>query len=274
MVSRTGSVAVIVASFAAPARCVVVSVLVQPGDTVGPGDALVVLEAMKMETVVRAEVGGRVREVVARSNEQVGAGDPLVVVDVSEADPRMPQASPRRLRRTGARSGRRRRSRGLCAPPRRGPLHAARLRRHAADTRSLAAESRVAATALSVAERRRREDEVFAVFVDVAALFRRLPVDDEADFGRSRAEYLFTYLRDLAGEGRGLPEKFMTQLRRTLQHYGVETLEPSLQLEQALYDIARSNAAWTTRSGPLWHSSRADSMRPTSTRTTSRGDPC
>ena len=107
-------------------------------------------------------------------------------------------------------------------------------------------------SSVSVAERRRREDEIFAVFVDVAALFRRLPVDDEADFGRdSSAEYLFTYLRDLAGEGRGLPEKFMSQLRRTLQHYGVETLEPSLQLEQALYDIARSQRRMDDQIGPV-----------------------
>ena len=37
-------------------------------------------------------LGGRVREVVARSNEQVGAGDPLVVVEVIEAEPRVTQA--------------------------------------------------------------------------------------------------------------------------------------------------------------------------------------
>ena len=94
---------------------------------------------------------------------------------------------------------------------------------------------------LSPEERRRREDEILTAFVDVAALFRRAPVDDDADFGRSStSEYLFTYLRDLRNVGRGLPEPFVDQLRRTLQHYGVDSLEPSLQLEQALYRIARS----------------------------------
>ncbi len=56
----------------APAPCMVVAVLVQAGDIVAAGDALVVLEAMKMETVVRAEVDGRVREVVTRGERAGG----------------------------------------------------------------------------------------------------------------------------------------------------------------------------------------------------------
>ena len=95
--------------------------------------------------------------------------------------------------------------------------------------------------ALSVDERRTQEDEIFSAFVDVVALFRRIPEDDDADFGRSStAEHLFTYLRDLRLAGRGLPDAFLEQLRRTLRHYGVDSLEPSTGLELALYRIARS----------------------------------
>ena len=83
----------------APAPCMVVAVPVQAGDIVSAGDALVVLEAMKMETVVRAEVDGRVREVVTRANEQVGAGRALLVlepVELAEAPPPLPvPTSPR-----------------------------------------------------------------------------------------------------------------------------------------------------------------------------------
>ena len=42
---------------------------------------LVTIEAMKMETSVRADRDGRVREVVARPGEQVDAKDLLLVLE-------------------------------------------------------------------------------------------------------------------------------------------------------------------------------------------------
>ncbi|MCA8974077.1 MAG: pyruvate carboxylase [Planctomycetes bacterium] len=51
------------------------------GNAVGAGDPLVTLEAMKMETVVRAPIAGTVRELCTDKKAQVQAGDLLVVLD-------------------------------------------------------------------------------------------------------------------------------------------------------------------------------------------------
>ena len=55
-------------------------VLVAPGDASKPGQPLLVLEAMKMETSYRAADRARRQRVVARVGEQVPAGSPLVVL--------------------------------------------------------------------------------------------------------------------------------------------------------------------------------------------------
>jgi acetyl-CoA carboxylase carboxyltransferase component len=62
----------------APMACTVVEVLVRPGDAVTAGQTLVVLEAMKMEHEVRAEVDGTVLEVGAHAGELVAEGDLLM----------------------------------------------------------------------------------------------------------------------------------------------------------------------------------------------------
>jgi acetyl-CoA carboxylase biotin carboxyl carrier protein len=58
----------------------VLSIEVEPGQQVGPTDAVVVLESMKMEIPVLAEVAGTVTEVVVSPGAVVRDGDPLVVV--------------------------------------------------------------------------------------------------------------------------------------------------------------------------------------------------
>jgi acetyl/propionyl-CoA carboxylase alpha subunit/acetyl-CoA carboxylase carboxyltransferase component len=68
-------------SVAAPMQGVVVEVAVAEGDRVGPGARLLVLEAMKMEHVVRAVQGGRIRRVVVAPGDLVDEGSPLVLVD-------------------------------------------------------------------------------------------------------------------------------------------------------------------------------------------------
>lgn len=59
----------------------VLSVEVEPGQRVGPEVAVVVLESMKMEIPVLAEVSGRVAEIVVAAGDVVREGDPLVVID-------------------------------------------------------------------------------------------------------------------------------------------------------------------------------------------------
>ena len=53
---------------------------VVPGDTVSEGDPLLVVEAMKMETVVSAPRAGNVTEVFVGEGDKVAVGDPLVAI--------------------------------------------------------------------------------------------------------------------------------------------------------------------------------------------------
>jgi acetyl-CoA carboxylase biotin carboxyl carrier protein len=58
----------------------VLSVSVEPGQHVEPEDELLLLDSMKMEIPVLAEVSGVVQEVVVRAGDSVRDGDPLVVI--------------------------------------------------------------------------------------------------------------------------------------------------------------------------------------------------
>jgi pyruvate carboxylase len=68
----------------APMPGTIATVNVTAGEAVERGDVLVTIEAMKMETAVRADRDGTVVEVVARPGEHVDAKDLLVVLE--EAD--------------------------------------------------------------------------------------------------------------------------------------------------------------------------------------------
>ncbi|MCG1003677.1 MULTISPECIES: acetyl-CoA carboxylase biotin carboxylase subunit [Halobacterium] len=59
----------------------ILSVNVEEGDEVEPGDVLVVLEAMKMENDVVASHGGTVTQVAVEADDSVDMGDVLVVID-------------------------------------------------------------------------------------------------------------------------------------------------------------------------------------------------
>ena len=62
----------------------VVSVAVRTGDAVAAGQALAVLEAMKMQNPVRATRGGRVARVFVTAGEQVEGG--AAIVEIADAD--------------------------------------------------------------------------------------------------------------------------------------------------------------------------------------------
>ena len=59
----------------------VTHVAVRAGDRVGPGDTLLVIEAMKMENEFKASAAGTVAEVRVEAGQTVNAGDVLLVLD-------------------------------------------------------------------------------------------------------------------------------------------------------------------------------------------------
>jgi acetyl-CoA/propionyl-CoA carboxylase biotin carboxyl carrier protein len=63
-----------------PMQGTIVQVLVKVGDTITAGQAVCVLEAMKMENHIAAEMAGTVREVKVSPGDSVGAGDVVVVI--------------------------------------------------------------------------------------------------------------------------------------------------------------------------------------------------
>jgi biotin carboxyl carrier protein len=65
----------------APMPATVVTVLVEPGGRVERGDAVVMLEAMKMELPVRAARTGIVRAILCRPGELVQPGVQLVEIE-------------------------------------------------------------------------------------------------------------------------------------------------------------------------------------------------
>lgn len=63
-----------------PMQGTIVKVLVNVGDAVEAGQAVTVLEAMKMENNITAEVAGTVSEIKVKPGDAVGAGDVVVVI--------------------------------------------------------------------------------------------------------------------------------------------------------------------------------------------------
>jgi oxaloacetate decarboxylase alpha subunit len=64
----------------APLAGNIVRVMVNEGDTVAAGDLVLILEAMKMETEVRAQTGGAVHGIAVREGDAVAVGDTLMSI--------------------------------------------------------------------------------------------------------------------------------------------------------------------------------------------------
>jgi acetyl/propionyl-CoA carboxylase alpha subunit/acetyl-CoA carboxylase carboxyltransferase component len=230
----------------APAPAVVVSVHVKAGDRVTAGDRLAVLEAMKMEMPILASFSGRVRQVHVMNNVYVAPGTPLLQIDpvpvaeTHETPGRIAfefplpvsasgETAPVRLRRVL--DAIRRVTLGFDADP--------------VDTKRLAADY---AEALSLGageeeDLRQAEDAILGSFTDVSSLFRRQTVPDDPDYSEvlSTGEYFLTYLRTLDPNAAGLPPRFVEQLRRALARYGVDSLDRTPELKEALLWIYRSH---------------------------------
>ncbi|GAA2061684.1 biotin carboxylase N-terminal domain-containing protein [Catenulispora yoronensis] len=235
-----------------PAPALVIATPLEVGAEVEAGAPVVVLESMKMETVLRAPFKARLKELAVTVGSQVETGAALlrlepVAQDGDEAA--APAAEAAEL--------------DLPATPSRVPARA-RVKRGLEDLRSLLLgfdvdphdEGRVLEDYLS-ARTSAVEDglrplggelDLIEVFADLAALGRNRPGGEEGggeSHLHSAHEYFHTYLQTLDVERAGLPETFQAALGKALAHYGLKDLDRSPELEAAVFRIflARQRAS-------------------------------
>ncbi len=65
----------------APMQGTIVQINVEEGQEVSAGQALCILEAMKMENQISADISGRVKEIKCKVGDTVGAGETLVILE-------------------------------------------------------------------------------------------------------------------------------------------------------------------------------------------------
>jgi pyruvate carboxylase len=68
-------------SIGAPMPGTVIDIKVKPGDIIKKGDPLVVLSAMKMETVVKSPVEGKVTKIAIQNGQKLEGDDLLLEID-------------------------------------------------------------------------------------------------------------------------------------------------------------------------------------------------
>ena len=227
------------------APAVVVSVNVKVGDEVAAGNRLAVLEAMKTEMPVLTPFSGRVRQVFVMKNTYVPPGAPLVQIDpVPAGGDETPGRISFEFPPSAAASGE--------SAPARLRQHLDTIRRvmlgfdaDPAETKKLAAQytALVSEGVPAGEERRPTEDEILGIFADISSLFGRQTISDDPDDLEilSTGEYFLTYLRTMDAQTSGLPARFAEQLERALGHYGVQNLDRTPKLEEALFWIYKSH---------------------------------
>ncbi|NEV76623.1 biotin/lipoyl-binding protein [Rhodopseudomonas sp. BR0C11] len=73
-------------AIAAPLQGTVVAITVAEGDVVRPGQQLAVIESMKMEHLVAAEQGGRIRRIVATDGVTLMQGEPILYFEPQDVE--------------------------------------------------------------------------------------------------------------------------------------------------------------------------------------------
>ncbi|SDY00043.1 Acetyl/propionyl-CoA carboxylase, alpha subunit [Modestobacter sp. DSM 44400] len=225
----------------APAPSVVVALRVQAGQEVEAGQAVAVLESMKMETAVRAPFAGRVREVLVAANAQVDAGAALLDLERTGGD--VEEASGERIAFPSVADAQQPDPRDAAL------LLLAELQAlitgydlDAGHARALVAAYGTARGELPVDDPELLHSEltVLTTFADLCELARNRPASEEEEADQqvhSPREYFHAYLHSLDVEREALPESFRGRLCRALLHYDVGELEPGPALEEAVYRI-------------------------------------
>ncbi|NMN93979.1 biotin carboxylase N-terminal domain-containing protein [Antrihabitans stalactiti] len=225
----------------APAPAVVVAVPVAVGDEVAAGATLVVLEAMKMETAVRAAYPGRVREVLAVVNSQVDAGAALLRVDragdgaAASTTPRVGFDTTDLAQESDTRTEAFARLNALRAMITGFDVSGEQGRDLLAGYVTLRDELPSRDTDLVDAE-----IAVLTTFADVCELSRNRPGLDEGDLHdavHSPREHFHSYLQSVDVDVHGLPDSFRSKLSRALSHYDVTSLDRTPVLDEAVYRL-------------------------------------
>jgi acetyl/propionyl-CoA carboxylase alpha subunit/acetyl-CoA carboxylase carboxyltransferase component len=228
-----------------PVPALVVATPLQAGDKVQAGAPLLVLESMKMETVLRAPFRGRVRELAVSVGSQVEVGARLLRLEpLGEGD-----------EAAGAAGAPREVELELPSEPADVPA-AERAARGLEDLRSLLLgfdidpqdqkhllTSYLAARAELVAAGKRElagEVELLRLFADLSELSRNRPAGEMSNSDsavHSPREYFHTYLQSLDPDRSGLSESFRQRLTHVLSRYGVDGLDRTPELEDAVFRI-------------------------------------
>ncbi|MFF4622856.1 ATP-binding protein [Nonomuraea jabiensis] len=223
-----------------PAPALVVATPLSAGDEVEPGAPILVLESMKMETVLRAPFRARVRECPVSVGSQVETGAPLMRLEpLADEGPEEEAAGTVEI--------------DLPAVPSHGSA-ADRVERGLQDLRGLLLgfdgdpddRKRVLTDYLDArAELGRQpiegELDLLTVFADLAELSRNKPggaLDVEpGNPVHSPREFFHSYLQSLDVERAGVTRSFQAKLTRVLAHYGVHDLDRTPELEAAVFRI-------------------------------------
>jgi acetyl/propionyl-CoA carboxylase alpha subunit/acetyl-CoA carboxylase carboxyltransferase component len=229
-----------------PAPALVVATPAEVGSIVEAGAPVLVLESMKMETVIPAPFTAKVRELMVSTGSQVESGAPMVRLEPIEQD----------ADSTAAAAGT-----GADVPDLDVPEQpvaasaAARAARLLEDLRglllgfdgskalrsaALAGYQRVRADALAENPHLlETEIDLVTVCADLAELTRNRPAGEETSDVRvhSPREYFHAYLHSLDVDREHLPEAFRARLSRMLAHYGVTELDRTPMLEESVFRI-------------------------------------
>ncbi|WBB76149.1 ATP-grasp domain-containing protein [Micromonospora sp. WMMD1128] len=226
-----------------PMPALVVATPLEIGAEVEAGAPVLVLEAMKMETVLRAPFRARLKECAVAVGTQVEAGAPLLRLEpvaeeeagaVAAVEPAaeldLPAAAgdvPARSRAERGREDLRALLLGFDVDPH--------------DERRVLDDYLDARRAATDAGHRplAEELELVEVFADLAELSRNRPGGEDVPSGHlhSAREHFHTYLQSLDVERAGSPESFRARLAKALGHYDVTELDRTPALEAAVFRI-------------------------------------
>jgi acetyl/propionyl-CoA carboxylase alpha subunit/acetyl-CoA carboxylase carboxyltransferase component len=225
-----------------PAPALVVATPLSVGDEVEANAPILVLESMKMETVLRAPFRARVRECPVSVGSQVETGAPLM-----RLEPLADGAEDEVAEETETVE--------IDLPAEAADVSAAdRVERGLQDLRSLllgfdvdpserkrVLSAYVAARAELGGRPVEGELDLLTVFADLSELSRNTPGGelDTVPNGavHSPREFFHSYLQSLDVERAGVTEGFQAKLAKVLGHYGVTDLERTPELESAVFRI-------------------------------------